>query len=168
MALRAALLHVRSMSLSEIRNFVAVGNELATAGQPTEAQLREVAASGFDIVINLAVLDPRYSLPDEAGLVKELGLAYRHIPVDFKAPRVDDFARFEATMTEAAGRRAFVHCAANYRVSCFIALYGERHLGWSPERALAHVTRVWEPDPTWSAFMQAVRDERGPGALVRG
>jgi protein tyrosine phosphatase (PTP) superfamily phosphohydrolase (DUF442 family) len=156
------------VSLSEIRNFVAVSDELATGGQPTEAQLREVAASGFELVINLGLLDPLYCLPDEAGTAKELGLAYRHIPVDFKAPRVDDFVRFENALGEAAGRRAFVHCAANYRVSCFVALYGERHLGWSRERAFAHVTQVWNPDTTWSAFMRAVRDELGSGALLGG
>jgi protein tyrosine phosphatase (PTP) superfamily phosphohydrolase (DUF442 family) len=153
------------VSLAEIRNFVPVTESLATAGQPTEEQLRQIAASGFEVVVNLGLLDPRYCLPDEAGLAAELGVTYHHLPVDFKAPRVEDFARFEALMAEAAGKRTFVHCAANYRVSCFVALYGERHFGWSPERALAHVHGVWSPDETWRAFMAAVREGPGPGAL---
>jgi protein tyrosine phosphatase (PTP) superfamily phosphohydrolase (DUF442 family) len=153
------------VSLGEIRNFVALTEALATAGQPTEAQLGELAENGFEVVINLGLLDPRYCLPDEAATAGALGLTYHHLPVDFKAPRVEDFVRFEALMTGASNRRTFVHCAANYRVSCFMALYGERHFGWSEERALAHVRGVWDPDPTWRAFMAAVRVELAPSAL---
>jgi protein tyrosine phosphatase (PTP) superfamily phosphohydrolase (DUF442 family) len=150
--------------LSEIRNFVWVSDTLATAGQPTEEQLREIAENGFEVVVNLGILDPRYCLPDEEGSVKGFGLAYHHIPVEFKGPRLEDFVRFEGVMEAVAGQRTFVHCAANYRVSCFIALYGERHFGWSPERALVHVHGVWRPDETWQAFMVAVESELGPGA----
>ena len=42
------------MSLDEIYNARVVDDRLLTAGQPTEDQLREVAAAGFDTVINLA------------------------------------------------------------------------------------------------------------------
>lgn len=148
------------MALADIKNFVPVNDWLATAGQPTESELAHVAASGFELVVNLGLLDPRYCLPDEAGSVAQLGLAYRHIPVDFKAPASGDFSRFEAVLREAAGRRVFAHCAANYRVACFVALYGEGHLGWSREQADAHVRRVWEPDEVWRAFMTAVRASR--------
>lgn len=154
---------LRAVPLSEIRNFVWVSDALATAGQPTEEQIREIAQNGFDVVVNLGLLDPRYCLPDEASTVTRLGLAYHHIPVDFKAPQIADYRRFEIVMREARDRRAFVHCAANYRVSCFIALYGQRHFGWSPERALVHVHGVWKPDETWQAFMSAVASELGRG-----
>jgi protein tyrosine phosphatase (PTP) superfamily phosphohydrolase (DUF442 family) len=123
-----------------------------------------VAASGFELVVNLGLLDPRYCLADEAGTVERLGLGYLHVPVDFTAPKVEDFVRFERALTESAGKRTFAHCAANYRVSCFVALYGERHLGWSNERALAHVHTVWAPDATWRTFMETVRSELDSGA----
>ena len=156
------------MPLAEIRNFLAVNDWLATAGQPSEAELTDVAASGFELVVNLGLLDPRYCLPDEAGTAARLGLAYEHVPVDFNAPKLEDFLRFERVLTETAGKRTFVHCAKNYRVSCFVALYGERHFGWSPEQALAHVHTVWAPDETWQKFMQTVRAELGSGALGVG
>jgi protein tyrosine phosphatase (PTP) superfamily phosphohydrolase (DUF442 family) len=153
------------VSLAEIRNFVLVSETLATAGQPSEAQLMEVAASGFELVVNLGLLDPRYCLPDEAGTAARLGLAYQHVPVDFKAPALADFLRFERILSESAGTRVFVHCAKNYRVSCFVALYGERHWGWSQERALEHVHTVWAPDEIWRAFLASVRSEPALGAL---
>lgn len=48
------------MPLTDIYNFVPVSDELATAGQPTEDQLLEVAREGFGVVVNLGLLDPRY------------------------------------------------------------------------------------------------------------
>jgi len=146
------------VALESIKNFVGVDVGLATAGQPSESELAEVAASGFEVVVNLGLLDPRYCLTDEAGTVRSLGLEYHHVPVDFQAPSVADFQRFRAVMAVSSGRRTFVHCAANYRVSCFVALYGEAELGWSRAEADAHVARVWAPNETWLALLRAVRD----------
>jgi protein tyrosine phosphatase (PTP) superfamily phosphohydrolase (DUF442 family) len=165
-----------SVPLTAVRNFVALGDALATAGQPTEEQLALVAASGFEVIVNLGLSDPRYCLPDEAGSVAKLGLTYHHVPVDFLAPTGADLAAFERLMRECAGKRTFVHCALNYRVSCFVALFAEAHLGWSREQADAHVRRVWEPNEVWLAFMAKARAERaskasdadalGPSAIV--
>ena len=55
------------MPLGDIKNFVPVSDHLGTAGQPSEAQLRDVAAAGFAVVVNLGLLDPRYCLRDEAA-----------------------------------------------------------------------------------------------------
>jgi hypothetical protein len=38
-------------------------------------------------------------------------------------------------MDASRDKKVFVHCAANYRVSSFVALYGEARLGWSRSRA---------------------------------
>jgi protein tyrosine phosphatase (PTP) superfamily phosphohydrolase (DUF442 family) len=145
------------MPIEDIRNFVRVGDRLATAGQPSESQLREVAAMGYRAVINLGLLDPRYCLPDEAGLANALGLAYSHIPVQFDAPRREDFDAFVAAMDEHAAQPRFVHCAANYRVSAFVALYGELRWGWTRAAADAHIRRVWVPNDTWQRFIASVR-----------
>jgi len=145
------------MALDEIKNFVAVSDRLGTAGQPSEAQLRDVAAEGFDVVVNLGLLDPRYCLADEAGTVASLGLTYHHIPVDFNAPQADDLRRFLDVMDASAAKRVFVHCAANYRVSSFVALYGQARLGWSADQGDAHIRRVWEPSETWVRFIADAR-----------
>jgi protein tyrosine phosphatase (PTP) superfamily phosphohydrolase (DUF442 family) len=148
-----------SMSLADIKNFIAVSDDLATAGQPSETQLRELADAGFDVVVNLGLLDPRYCLPDEAGTVTGLGLTYHHIPVDFNAPQPGDLRTFVETMDAARGKKVFVHCAANYRVSSFVALYGEARLGWTREAADAHIRKVWEPNETWTRFLADARSD---------
>ena len=143
------------MAIDDIRNFVALSEHLATAGQPSEQHVRELAAAGFEVIVNLGLLDPRYCLADEAGLTRSLGMEYHHIPVDFNAPQSDDLRKFFEVMDTSREKKVFVHCAANYRVSGFIALYGQSRLGWSAEQADAHVYRVWNPNDTWKAFIEA-------------
>jgi len=147
------------MALDDIKNFIRVSEGLGTAGQPTEAQVAEVAAAGFSAVVNLGILDPKYCLPDEAGLVASLGMDYRHIPVIFDAPAVEDFRAFVATMDGWADKRVLAHCAANYRVSAFVALYGELRLGWTRARADEHARRLWQPNTTWRELIERCRAE---------
>ncbi|HSY42237.1 MAG TPA: protein tyrosine phosphatase family protein [Polyangia bacterium] len=146
------------MALEEIRNFQAVDERLGTAGQPTEAQLGDVAAAGYVAVVNLGLLDPKYCLPDEAASVASLGLEYQHLPVSFDAPTVDDFRSFAATMDRWEDKKVFVHCAANYRASTFVALYGELRRGWTRERADALIQKLWRPNETWQTFMARCRE----------
>jgi protein tyrosine phosphatase (PTP) superfamily phosphohydrolase (DUF442 family) len=145
------------MPLDDIKNFIAVSDRLGTAGQPSEAQLRDVAAAGFNVVVNLGLLDPRYCLADEAGSVANLGLEYHHIPVDFNAPQRGDLDRFFGVMDASRDKKVFVHCAANYRVSSFVALYHEARQSWSPQQGDAHMRRVWEPNETWTRFIAESR-----------
>ena len=145
------------MAIEDIRHFVPLSGRLATAGQPSERQLEDVAREGFETVVNLGLLDPRYCLADEAGLVESLGMAYHHIPVDFKAPQLEDLGAFFDVMDLSSERRVFVHCAANYRVSVFVALYGQARLGWSVDQADAHIRLLWEPDKTWQRFIDTSR-----------
>jgi protein tyrosine phosphatase (PTP) superfamily phosphohydrolase (DUF442 family) len=159
------------MALTEIRNFVPLDADrgpntspaarIATAGQPSEGQLAEVAAAGYRKVVNLGLLDPKYCLADEAGLAASLGMEYRHIPVRFDAPTLDDFRAFVQIMDAWAGEPVFVHCAANYRVSSFMALYGELKLGWTRAHADEHARRLWEPNETWRSFLEHARATLG-------
>ena len=150
-------------NLTAIRNFRRIDDRIATGGQPTEAQLRDLAAAGFQSVINLALTTSTDALADEPASVRALGLDHIHIPVDFEAPTAEDYARFAAAMRAWHGRDVFVHCAANYRVSVFFAIYRVTVLGWRREAALAAVRDVWEPDPVWAAFF-AARCGARPGA----
>ena len=150
--------------LHEIRSFVAIDEGLATAGQPTEEQLGLLKSQGFEVVVNLGLLDPSYCLRDEAGTVKALGMRYYHIPVEFQQPTISNFESFQLVMHETQGRKVFVHCAANFRVSCFVSLFGESVLSWTRQQADAHIRRLWEPNEVWSKFLSQVRAKLQGGA----
>ena len=118
------------MSTQEIYNYRKVDDRLITGGQPSEEQLKSAADEGVKTVINLATINPRYSLEDEEGLVRSLGMTYYHIPVDWENPQESDFEAFEGVVKQLAEEKTLVHCAANFRVTAFYSLYAMKHLGW--------------------------------------
>lgn len=149
--------------LETIPRFIRLTERLATAGQPSEQQFADVAAAGFQLVINLGLHgDPSYSLPDEAATVRELGMDYVHIPVHFSSPSLTELARFSAEMAAAAGRKVLVHCRHNKRVPVFIALDRVLRCGWSRQAAFEAMHRAWVPDATWQAFMDRALAQHQP------
>lgn len=139
--------------LQEIAAFLPLGERIGTAGQPTAAQFALVADAGFTSVINLAKSDSPGALADEPALVRDLGLEYVHIPVDFGAPQPSDLAQFFEALDRRAERKVFVHCIANKRVAAFMFLYRVLKLGHPIHDAELALHRIWMPDPVWQDFM---------------
>jgi protein tyrosine phosphatase (PTP) superfamily phosphohydrolase (DUF442 family) len=140
--------------LSEIYNFRAISDKLATAGQPTEAQFYSVHENGFKTVINLALPTSYNALADEGSIVTGLGMAYIHIPVNFKAPTATDFRAFCKVVEAFEDQPVFVHCAANMRVSAFVYLYRVLRQGATPAEAERDLHTIWQPDRVWTRFIQ--------------
>lgn len=149
------------MSSQDIYNYRKVDERFITGGQPTEEQLRSVAAEGVTTVINLATINPRYSLPDEAGLVQSLGMTYHHIPVEWENPKPSDFAAFESVMNQLGEGKTLIHCAANFRVTAFYALYALKNLGWTEEQADTFRASVWQGSnyPIWENFFSDMKTQ---------
>ena len=143
------------MSTDEIYNYIKVNDRLITGGQPTEDQLRDMAAEGFTAVINLAPVNPPYTPVDEGGLVRSLGMTYHYIPVQWNNPTDEGFAAFERAMVAVVDDRLLIHCAANFRVTAFYSLFAQRHLGWSKEQAEAFRAQIWAGSdyPIWEDFI---------------
>jgi uncharacterized protein (TIGR01244 family) len=143
-----------------IYNYRLVDGRLSTAGQPTEQQLAAAASDGFQIVINLALHDnSHYSLKDEAGWVRTLGMEYFHIPVQFETPSEVDMEAFFAIMEAHKEHKVLIHCAANKRVTAFLGLYRVIKQNWSIEQAFALMRSVWEPDAIWSVFISSMLEK---------
>ena len=136
-----------------IKNYLRLGPELGSAGQPDQAQLSWIAEEGFQAVINLGLPDADYALPDEGAVVQELGMLYIHIPVLWESPKRTDLDAFMDTMDGLQGKQVFVHCAANMRASVFLALYRILRLDWDRSQALQWINHIWQPDPIWQAFI---------------
>lgn len=140
-------------TLAGIKNYRGLDDRIATAGQPRRQELAAVAEAGYQAVINLHVSS---DLPDEGDVVRALGLEYVHINVPWERPERSHLERFFAAMEERRGQRLFVHCAANKRVSAFMALYRIHKVGWSVEDAMAYVDVPSFP-PVWRAFIEEMR-----------
>jgi hypothetical protein len=86
-------------------------------------------------------------------VVRGLGLEYVHINVPWEHPERSHLERFFAAMEARQEQRLFVHCAANKRVSAFMALYRIHKLGWAVEDALEYLDVPSFP-PVWQAFIE--------------
>ena len=147
------------MGTELIYNYRRVDESCITGGQPDTDQLKVAATEGFKTIINLATINPRYSLEDEAGLVESLGMAYHHIPVEWEAPTESDFAAFEALMARLPEGKTLIHCAANFRVTAFYSLYALKHLGWTEVQADQFRASIWEGSdyPIWEKYIARMK-----------
>jgi protein tyrosine phosphatase (PTP) superfamily phosphohydrolase (DUF442 family) len=141
--------------LSEIEAFVPVSPNLATSGQPTAAQFAVIQAAGYAVVVNLAMPTSSNWLPEESLIVDRLGMDYVHIPVLWENPVLDDFDRLADFLEANQGRKVWVHCAKNMRVSAMVYLYNRLRLKLTHEVAWRYVEQVWQPDVVWMGFIEA-------------
>lgn len=146
--------------LAAIKNFLPLGDRFGTAGQPTPEQFALIRQEGFDTIINLALQESPGAIADEAALVQGLGFDYVHIPVDFKAPRQEDLQKFFEAVDQREGRKIFVHCIMNMRVSAFMFLYRVLKLGHPIHDAELALHRLWQPDPVWQDFIDTALRSR--------
>ena len=140
--------------VEQVLNYLCISENIGTAGQPMEDQFADIRASGYEVVINLAMPDSTNALPNEAELVTGQGMDYVHIPVLWGDPKDDDVDRFFEVMGRYRGRKVLVHCALNWRVSCFVFLYRVIRLGVPNEMARGTLLKMWEPNPTWQRFIE--------------
>ena len=131
-------------------NFVKINDVISTSGQPSKEDFKMIKSDGFELVIDLAPVDyERYSIHDQPAVLKSLKLPYIHIPVDFKAPSTDDFEKFSTALKNNYGKKIWIHCAANYRVTVFFSLWAEKNLGWTETQSNSLIDSIWKSDPNW-------------------
>lgn len=147
--------------LNAILNFLQVDEKLASAGQPTRAQLAEIYRAGYQVVINLAMPDSTNAIPEEGSLVTALGMEYIHIPVVWENPTAKDLEAFFAALQHNRSKKVFVHCALNMRVSAFLFLYRVtvEKIAW--QEAYRLVQRIWQPNPLWREWMNDILAAHG-------
>jgi protein tyrosine phosphatase (PTP) superfamily phosphohydrolase (DUF442 family) len=129
---------------------------LWTSGQVSERDIEAMPALDIEVVVNLTLPTGATALAGEGDLVTRQGMAYVHIPVVWDAPRPEQFTQFAGVLRAFAGRKIWVHCAKNFRVSAFVYLYRRLVLGHSEEEASFPMRELWTPNDTWRAFMERV------------
>ena len=134
---------------------------LTTSGQPTEADLALVALAGYDRIVFLAFTNHPKAVAHEDLIVRELGLQFVHIPVEWESPKLSDFNTFAALMQTQGSDRALVHCEVNFRASVFGFLYQVLYEGADVDAAMSLMHSIWVPDDAWEAFIARVMTANG-------
>ena len=128
--------------LTGIPRFLKVTDQVWTGGQPWDEHYPKLKDAGIKVVINLRP-HAEYQGEREEAKVKELGMGYFNIPVDFQAPDeldADDFLKL--TDEQLKNGPVFIHCAAATRVGAFWMIRRVVRDGWDYDKALEEANRI--------------------------
>lgn len=147
--------------MEDILNFYQSTDRIATAGQPSAGQFREIAEAGYKAVINIAMHDSDGAIPEEGNIVASLGMDYVHIPVPFDAPSAEHLKRFFGAMKVLEGDKVFVHCALNMRVSAFMYKYLTLVEGRAAGDSESPILAGWRNniDGAWQGILDLTAEE---------
>jgi len=154
--------------LQDIRNFKEYSPTFASAGQPTQEQLGDLKAAGFERIAYIAFSNSKGAIADEDAVVKELGMDYVHVPVIWEAPTKADFYAFAGAMQREPDKKTLLHCQANYRASAFAFLYRVLYQGIPVAKAKADMNSIWQPNETWRQLIFDVLEENGVSPRCEG
>lgn len=135
---------------------------VATAGQPEEEHLRQLAEAGYKTVIDLRTSeeDPGF---DEPEVARRAGMEYTNIPVGHETIEEETFEQFRDLMRDPERRPVLVHCASANRVGALLVPYLVLDEGKSTEEAEEIATGVGlKSDELKEAALEYV-DERQEG-----
>ncbi len=142
-----------SEGLDAILNYRQYTPLFSSAGQPSREQFPLLKEEGYDRVIYIAFSNGRTAIPDEDQIVKDLGMDYLHIPVDFNNPTVRDFNAFADAMQREPESKTILHCQVNARATAFSLLYRVVYQGVSLAEAKEDMNTVWQPNEVWRDFI---------------
>jgi protein tyrosine phosphatase (PTP) superfamily phosphohydrolase (DUF442 family) len=149
--------------MTYIKNYVLVSEEIATSGQPGRGDFADIAGAGYTAVVNLGTGTSPDAIPEEGDIVAGAGMTYHHIPVVWTSPELSDLDRFFSVMDSLRGRKVWVHCVVNKRVTAFMYLYSLLRRGLPEEEARAPMDAVWEPEGVWQGFIERAKAAAGAG-----
>lgn len=151
------------MDIDTSYNFRKINDRLTTSGLVHPDELQALASQGYEILVNLLPDTHDHAVSNEPEIVAAQGLEYIYIPVDFNRPAHSDFEKFSQALDRAQQQKVHVHCAANYRVSAFYALYAFSHGRWDAGQAMAFMQDIWQP-ATHAGWPEFIADILGEGA----
>ena len=116
---------------------------VATAGQPEQEHLEQLAKAGYRTVLDLRTSeeDPGF---DESETVRGVGMEYVHMPLEVKPEAFTDevFAQARELLADTERRPIFIHCASAVRVVPLLIPYLILDEGMTPEKVSAIAAEV--------------------------
>ena len=156
-----SLSSVAVAEIADAPNYREYSKTLSSSGQPSKEQLEDAKAAGFERVVYLAFSDYYNSIEHEDRVVKDLGMEYVNIPIDWSNPTRSDFDMFAGAMQQEPVKKTLVHCQVNLRASAFSFLYRVIHEAVPLDDAKEDMDSVWVPNDVWTAFIIDVLKDNG-------
>lgn len=141
-------------NLSSLTNLQRNNNFMISSGLPAKEHLALLKEEGVAYVVDLIPGDRSQEIMNTA----ELGLNYFNVPVEWEKPVLTDFLNYSAFMqrVDRGSEKVLTHCKLNWRGASFTYLYRVNVLGEDENIAKKDLLAIWQPNPTWYAFMEGV------------
>jgi protein tyrosine phosphatase (PTP) superfamily phosphohydrolase (DUF442 family) len=147
--------------MNDICNYLQLGEQLHTSGQPSATQLESLGRYGIRTVINLAMPTSDNAVESEGVILAGQSIRYLQIPVNWENPETVDFQIFTNVFPLVDNAPVLIHCAKNMRVSAFMYLYRRVELGFDHHLALKDLQKIWTPTDQWYHFMNTILQKAG-------
>ena len=159
LAMAQTVPRVEPTTLGAAANVTQVAGKVIFAGQPDEAAVKEAAARGSKVVINLRTDEEMAQVKfDEPKLAAEAGMRYVSVPMRQTAPPAEEQAKIFKLLDEAQkadGAPVFLHCGTSNRVGFVWGLYQVSRNHLSGDDAVAQAKAAGMKNP---AFEKALRE----------
>ncbi len=145
------------MNFNKAYNFKEVNELVSCSGTLKKVRLQSFLDEGYFAVINLLPDESEYAVEEEKNELEKLGIHYIYIPIDWDKPINADFDLFELTLDGIKGKKVHIHCAANFRVTAFYAIYAYKKLDWTSIRVNKFIGSIWQLSeyPVWDKFVSS-------------
>lgn len=153
MSMQGLALEEPDAALVDIVNFRQYSSLFASAGQPSREQFQLLSEHGFEKIIYIAFTNSPNAVADEDQVVKDAGMEYMQVPVDFFNPLPSEFYAFADSMQRDTQKKTLLHCQVNARATAFSFLYRVIYEDVSVAQAKADMNTVWQPNEVWRDFI---------------
>jgi len=137
-----------------VMNYHRIDDRLVTGGHLLDGGTAALKEQGVTVAIDLRDDPPS----GEKERYAEQGIEWINIPVEWRDPKEDDFARFSEVMREHQDDHVLVQCQANYRASGMTYLYRVVVEEVPEDEAAEDMNAVWNPDDydTWREYIAEI------------
>jgi uncharacterized protein (TIGR01244 family) len=156
LALGAAL--AAAAGIEEIDAYYRVSQDVATGGQPTEAQIAALGEAGFHTLLSLR--DPsEYDEAAELDAAMRAGMRFASVPVTKPMPVVAAVEEFLKVTDDPGIYPVYIHCSSGNRVGALWMIRRVLRDGWSEEAAEKEADRIGLTSESTRAFaLDYIRD----------
>lgn len=134
---------------------------IATAGQPEQEHLKQLAQAGYRTILDLRTQEEDRGF-DEPKTVRDAGMEYLSIPLEVKPEAFSDqvFEQARELLTDPDRRPVLVHCESAIRVGTLLIPYLILDEERSPDEAVEIASRLGPQKEELTQVALRYADER--------
>jgi len=134
-------------------------SNIATSGQPTATQIKQIVEQKYSTVINLSSSITNQILANEGEIISSHSMNYINIPVTHTKPQLKQLLLFCSFMDSLEQQKVWIHCARNYQSSAFLYMYLRFKRGFNHDQARSPIFDQWPKDEVWFEFMKMAAEK---------